>query len=546
MPLCYVTIPFMSFNDWSLLLTAGASLLLSAIFFLAARHQAANRYLSLLALSVAGWCLAQVLGGLTMEKELVLFWTKAGLASTVAIPICYFAFVNAFAGFPRQDNRWPALAALLLVILLFTPWFVSDVAPRFAFGFYPVAGPVYPFFALYLFALFIWGGLRLWRSRSRTGEAGNYVLLASLVGLVGGGTSFLPAFGIDFPLAGHFTLPVSLAIIAYAVIRKKLLNIKIVIKQGLVYSSLTFFFTGIYVAVILLANLFFHRFTSFSETLIVLAVVLFSVLLFQPLKDSIQRLVDRWFFRGSYYYEQRLQELAIENQTLYEKLFKADKLAALGTLAAGMAHEIKNPLAAINGLTQVLPENLHDPEFLAKYQEIVSRQIGRIDSLVRDLLAFGRPAPSQLGRCDLSLLLEESCRLVESQCRKKGIELIRDWPATLLLEADAGKLVQALLNIILNAIEALPTGGRIKISAFAGEGGSATVRVIDNGHGITLDKLAKIFDPFYTTKEEGTGMGLAVTYRIIKDHGGEITAESSPEKGTIFTICLPIRSERSV
>jgi signal transduction histidine kinase len=240
-----------------------------------------------------------------------------------------------------------------------------------------------------------------------------------------------------------------------------------------------------------------------------------------------------------------INELSDENRRLYHSLLRADKLAALGTIAAGMAHEIKNPLASVKGLTQVLPENLEDKEFIRKYSEIVPRQLDRINRIVEDLLAFGHPKELEAREFAVEELLKEALSLVENQYRKAGIEVNSKIEPALIM-ADPERMMQAFLNIILNAIQAMPGGGKLTIEGKALLDDRYLLKIADNGHGIPADKIQNIFDPFFTTKQEGSGMGLAVTYRIIKEHQGEIEVESAVGKGTVFKLCLPIKLKPSV
>jgi signal transduction histidine kinase len=211
-----------------------------------------------------------------------------------------------------------------------------------------------------------------------------------------------------------------------------------------------------------------------------------------------------------------------------------------------MAHEIKNPLASIKGLTQVLPENLDDQDFIKKYSEIVPRQLDRINRIVEDLLDFGQPAGLVMGEVDVAKELDGVLRLVENQCRKSDIEIIRDFQPLPPVIGNTEKLAQVFMNVILNAMQAMPNGGKLSIGSRVASHESIVIEIADTGEGIPADKLPNIFDPFYTTKESGTGMGLAVTHSIIKEHQGSIEAESKVGEGTTFKICLPIKPKPSV
>ncbi|MDD5594100.1 MAG: ATP-binding protein [Candidatus Margulisbacteria bacterium] len=542
----------MSFYDGSLLFTAVTSAALGLFVYSQDRHKAPNITLGLLSAAIGAWCFGQFMGAINTSKEVVLFWTRANIAAAIFIPVFYFHFVLAFINRLKENLPGLGLAYLsagILLLLDLTPWFVADIAPRLNYRFYPVAGIVYPFFSLYLLTLIIVAFVQqLVFLKNSSGAAANqmkYVLIASIVGFAGGLTAFFPVYNINLPVVSQFALPVYLAIIVYAIVKHKLLDVNLVIRAGLVYSALTVLFAGFYALAILSTNRLFQNLASFNEYGATILVVFVSVLVFQPLRDRIQSAVDRLFFRGDYYYQKTINDLSIENLKLYGGLLQADKLSALGTIAAGMAHEIKNPLASIKGLTQVLPENLEDPEFIRKYSEIVPRQLDRINRIVEDLLDFGHPAGMVMQAVDVEEVLEDILRLVENQCRKANIEIVRDFQKQSLITGNAEKLSQAFMNIILNAIQAMPGGGFLKLKTY-NLPLTTVIEIADTGAGIPAGKLSNIFDPFYTTKESGTGMGLAVTHRIIKEHNGTIEVASEVGKGTTFKLCLPIRQEPSV
>ncbi|MBI5078747.1 hypothetical protein HZB08_01850 [Candidatus Saganbacteria bacterium] len=542
----------MSLNNWLLFFTTLASAAVGFFCFYAGPKKASNIALTLLSAAISGWCFGQFMGDVAASKEAVLFWTRFNIAGAVFIPLFYLYFILSFTNRVKENKRLMGLAAGTaagFLTLNFTPLFVKDVAPQFAYRFYPVPGIAYPFFAFYLLFLFGIGFFKLSvflrESRGAINNQAKYVFFGSLVGFLGGMTAFFPVFNLNLPVVSHFSLPLYLTIAVYAIVKHKLLDIRVVIREGLVYSALTALFAAFYVIVVLLSGYFFQSLTRFNEFFTTVTVVFASVLVFQPLRDRVQRGVDRLFFRGSYYYQKTIDDLSSENLKLYRSLQQADKLAALGVVAAGMAHEIKNPLASVKGLTQVLPENLADKDFIQKYSEIVPRQLDRINRIVENLLTFGQPGKLETREIELERTLEEALRLVENQCRKLNIEIVKEFSPVPVIFADPEKLSQAFVNIILNAMQAMPQGGEIKIKTQNSKD-SIVIEVSDTGEGIPADRLSNIFDPFYTTKETGSGMGLAVTYRIIKEHTGEIEVESKVGEGTIFKLCLPTRSSPSV
>jgi signal transduction histidine kinase len=543
----------MAFNTGTALLTSLVSLLLGLFVFLKGKDKPANITLGLSSLALTLWCFGQLMGGLVVSKAAVLFWTRVGLGGAIFIPVFFLHFVLVLIDRYAKDARALLLAygfGSILLLFDFTPLLVAGVAPVFGFRYYPAAGAAYPFFALFVLVCFGFAFYRLLEAyKHERGDRKNqllYIIIGSFAGFLGGSTSFFPVWKINFPVLSDFAFPFFLLTTIYAIMKHRLLDISIIIREGLIYSSLTLLFAGFYALAVLFANYFFSHFVAVSPALTTLLVVFASVLIFQPLRDRIQRTVDRLFFRGEYRYQQTINDLSVENRRLFYELLRADKLAALGTLSAGMAHEIKNPLASIKGMTQVLEENMHDALFLKKYHGIVERQIEKINNIVDKLLKFGRPQQLLIKEVDLARVIEEVLSLLADQIKKKGIA-IEKMIAPCVMQGDGEQLSQVFMNLLLNAIQAETMEIKIKIqSARYDKVEGVGIEIEDTGKGIAPDKLDKIFDPFYTTREEGTGMGLAVTYQIIKGHGGRIEVISpcaAHGKGTKFVLWLPERKE---
>ena len=227
---------------------------------------------------------------------------------------------------------------------------------------------------------------------------------------------------------------------------------------------------------------------------------------------------------------------------------RSDRLSSIGTLAAGMAHEIKNPLVPIKTFTQLLPEQYMDSEFRKTFSDLVLREVDRIDSIVTRLLHFARPAPAALAPVNLGDILNDAVTLLEQQVRGHGILLEKQFRADQdMIMGDRALLNQAFVNFILNAIESMDDGGTLTLSTSVIETkgqrylpGSDSARSLirvdirDTGSGIAPEDLANIFDPFFTTKSDGTGLGLAVSHGIIEEHGATVDVESDPATGTTF------------
>jgi len=242
--------------------------------------------------------------------------------------------------------------------------------------------------------------------------------------------------------------------------------------------------------------------------------------------------------------------LVIDNSKLYQQMKERDRLAALGEMAAGLAHEIRNPLAAIKGATQYLnPQHLppEDREFL----EIIVEEVDRLNGVVTQFLDYARPLKSSMAPGDVGDILQRTFKLLAPQV-PPGIELaIEVAPELPLVSCDAEQLKQVFLNLAINSFQAMPEGGRLRVSASMARDEVASwrelrlrddrveIRFRDTGPGIPPDARENVFVPFYTTKEKGTGLGLAISQRIVKAHHGTLVVSGSPQGGAEFAISLP-------
>lgn len=222
------------------------------------------------------------------------------------------------------------------------------------------------------------------------------------------------------------------------------------------------------------------------------------------------------------------------------RLARSERLAALGQMAAGLAHEIRNPLGGIQLFASLLEKDLgHMPEQLALVQKI-SSGVCVLDGLVSDILNCAGEMELQLAEVDLVGLVHEAVELLAPLINQKRSELVTDLPDTAMLVADGKKVRSALINLLRNAVEAADRQGRIFVSLWSRDDRrSAQFCIADNGPGISEEHLDKIFNPFFTTKDTGTGLGLAQVHRIIDAHGGCIRAENLPEGGACFHVELP-------
>lgn len=217
-----------------------------------------------------------------------------------------------------------------------------------------------------------------------------------------------------------------------------------------------------------------------------------------------------------------------------------DRFSAFVELSAALAHEIRNPLASIKGASQELLEgqNLRDDD--RKLLSLLMREVDRLDKILTSFLEYASPKPLAFSLCDVSAVLEDVARLLEARVQAREIQIHRKIQPSLFCKGDADQLKQVFLNVGINAAESIRNGrGTIRIECRPEIGGGVTVEIEDNGEGISQNLLPRIFDPFFSTKASGTGMGLAVARNIVQAHGGRIGIESEVDKGTVCRIWLP-------
>jgi PAS domain S-box-containing protein len=229
--------------------------------------------------------------------------------------------------------------------------------------------------------------------------------------------------------------------------------------------------------------------------------------------------------------------------SLEEQLQQREKLSSIGLLAAGVAHEVNTPLTGVSSYTQMLLGMLNETDPKHALLQKVRTQAERATNIVNNLLNFSRTgSATEFAEVDVARVLDDTLQLLEPQLRRNQIEIVRDYDSEAPdAYANAGKLQQVFTNLILNARDAIPDGGKITVTTGTAEDGSLVAEISDTGIGIAPENVAKIYDPFYTTKGvgQGTGLGLAVSYGIIQEHAGRISVDSEPGRGTTFRITLP-------
>jgi len=235
-----------------------------------------------------------------------------------------------------------------------------------------------------------------------------------------------------------------------------------------------------------------------------------------------------------------------EVRHLKKEIARSQRLASLGNLAAGLAHEIRNPLSSIKGFATYFKERYHDNPVDGETADIMVQEVERLNRVITQLLDFARPLTVEKKPTFLSPLVRQTLRMIAGQAEAKNIAIQSDLSDTPEIMVDADKIKQVLFNLFLNALEMMHEGGILQVKVSMIDDSTVNIRISDSGPGIDKKHLAHIFDPYFTTRSSGTGLGLSIVHKIIEAHNGEIRAASTQGEGATFSILLPVMEKRGV
>jgi signal transduction histidine kinase len=280
-----------------------------------------------------------------------------------------------------------------------------------------------------------------------------------------------------------------------------------------------------------------YAFNQYAEIVMYHAVAL--VIGFLSLRDRRQR--------------EKLEKMSQELAQAYDRLQKtfdqlrrADRLAALGQLSAGIAHEIRNPLGSIKGSIEILENEISSDNPKHEFIQIIKEETARLNSIIAEFLRFARPPKPSIESISLNNLIESTLVLFEKQETPTQVEIHKHLDVRLpSINLDPDQMRQVLLNVILNSMQAMPEGGVLDVrSGLDDERLRAVIEISDTGAGIDEENLERVFDPFFTTKPQGTGLGLAISHQLVQNHNGKISVRNNPDRGATFRIELPVEESR--
>lgn len=510
-----------------------------------------HRLLVFFNLSVGIWGLGVFLIGISgTNREMAILSWRFALSGGILIPVFFFHMVDVFC---EKVNKKAVVFAYLqgfFFVLVFASGlgYGRIVKMEFLFdSFYYIRATSFLFCLLTIlwFTFVVWGNFRLFRFYKQAVDKNKknqilYFFFGMITGFAGGSMNFLPFHYIDVYPYGNFLIPIYCIIVTYAILKHHLMDINIVIKKGLIYSILATIITLGYLIFVVGLGMLFQGLVGYQSFIINLLAIFVFAILFNPLRDNIQHFLDKRFFQGT------LESLSQERERLKQELFNAEKLAYIGRLASSIVHEIKNPLTAIKTFMEYFPERYQDADFKERFQKIIPKEVERMEQVVHQLLDLAKPRNPSLSPVNVLDTIDSTLVLLENNLKIKRINVKKEYSnSETLINGDEEQLRQVFLNLFLNSIQAMPEGGTLtvttSISVNSRQEKFAEISVQDTGVGISEANLKKLFTPFFTTKQDGIGLGLIITQEIIKNHNGKISVESKVGEGTTFIMEVPIK-----
>lgn len=523
-------------------LLLGLTCLGLTIVFSVFGKQKLHKIYSLFCLSVAVWGFGSFFIGITSNPKVAAIVLKVAYSGVIFIPVFHIHTTLVLCG---ESNK----ALLLFGYLQGLIFLILNLAEKLSYDLKFIFNSFYYYqftflgsiqFLVWITLVFISHYLLIRfyiKSVKEDRRKILYFISAAIIGFGAGVTNFLPGFNVEFYPFGNFIITLYCIIITYAIFKYQLMDLEFVVSKGLLYSILVTLITLTYLLFVVISEKFLQGLVGYQSFFVSLSSAVIIAVLFIPLRNKIQFFIDRFFLGKT------PEQIVQENKLLKQELLRSERLKAIATFASGMAHEIKNPLTAIKTFAEYLPQKINDSEFLQKFSKIVSGEAGKIDNLVHQLLDFSKPASLQLKDTDIHKLIDETLELLSNELMRYKISVKKDYynNKELITKVDPQQIKQVFLNLFLNAIEAMPNGGEIFIQTNQQanqQTNKLTISIQDTGCGISEKDLAHIFEPFYSTKEKGSGLGLSIVYNIIKEHNGRIAVESILTKGTRFIIEL--------
>ena len=517
-----------------------------------------NRSFSYFAFSVAVWAASYFCWVVFPDNyDEALFCAKILMIAPVFIPPTFFHFSVDFIN-QKAKHKYLLFAGylssvLFLILNMTSSLMVQSVKQKLLFPYYPVPGPFYIIHLAIFIGLVVYAHVLILLEYKRLSplqrNQTKYVFLGTAIGFIGGASNYLLVYDVPVQPFGNILVSLYVLSIAYAILQYHLFDFTFVMRKGIIYVILIGFVSVVYLGMMVLLQPIIARWGG-QESLIsgLVAAVLLGIF-FAPMRMKVETLVDATIFR------RYTEELARQKEIMQEELMRSEKFKMVSSITRGIVYEIRNPLTTIKTHGLLIPKRLEDKDYLLKTSGTIDRQVEKINALLQQLLNFSNPSPPELQQIMIQDVIQDVINILEGEFVENKITLKTEFTVkeTLSLRLDPVQIRQALYNIIANAVEAMAEGGTLTVRTALKQGRSVgqevfdahaeqyyEISVIDTGQGIPAENLKNIFDPFFSPEQKKTGLGLSVTHRIVREHGGFIFVNSQPGKGSTFTIELPV------
>ncbi len=529
----------MNYFALSALINAISCFLLCFFILVYSRKSKSTKTFCLFLVFVGFWATFQYLWISTEEHKTALLYSRISNIFAPFISISFFHFTTHFINKFKQNKS--IVFYIYIINIALTPFgvisdiLIIDLQNNSIMAPYPLAGKLFPILLIeYIFLPSY--SLYIIRNQIKKSKDLKYkiVFWGILIAFIGSLTNFPGCYKIPIYPYGNILIPAFIIFISYGILKHQMMDIRLIIQKNMIYTIMVILISIFYSFSIFLVEHYFKATLGYKSFLISILFALIISLLFIPLKNIIQSLTERLLFKGNFL------EITKQNEQLRQEVMQTERLKSVAILASGIAHEIKNPLTPLKTFSEFLPCKLHDEEFLKKFGPIIIKEIDRIDRLVQTLLDFAKPAQLNLQTINIHSIINDTLELLSIDLIKNKINVIKNYNinTNLLLSLDPNQFKQALMNLILNSVDAMPQGGIIRIHTEINNRNRFQLRIEDTGNGIAPNDIPHIFDPFFSNKDNGTGLGLSITHEIIKNHKGKIFVKSKQDIGTTFIIEL--------
>jgi signal transduction histidine kinase len=530
----------------ALCLTAVTTFGLGLLVFLADPKRRLNQIFGIYSLAISWWATNESFMVSAFHASAANFWAYVKWPGFIFIAPTFLHTVFLLTGERSKSARailriGYVSGFVLLVLHLVFQQVARPSRPVAYTNYFTELTPV-GFFIPALFLILV--NLGLWkllqsyrRSIGRQRTQLKYLFWASVVAYLGSGPNWFLVFGFYVPLLnpfGIYTVPLYSIATTYAVLQHRLFDVNLVIRKSLVYSSLVTTLTVGYFGLVLAVERLSQITLGYQSIWISLGSFALMALFFQPLKVAIQRGVD-WLLLGAPH-----EEMVKRVERFEKEVQQTEKFKSVATLAAGLSHELKGPMQAIQTYAEFLPDSYDNPEFRERCSRVMKTEIIRVNNLIKQLMEFAKPKTPSLRPIEPHKIVDSTLDLLSNEFVIHSVNLEKNYLANgAQIQADPDQLRQVTFNLVLNALEATEKNGRITVTTRQDDGWFV-LEVSDTGPGIDPAILPKLFKPFETTKPTGTGLGLSVVHGIIREHHGKISVQSEPGQGATFTVKLPI------